>query len=110
MTSIFKNMYINKLDDTVNKYNSTYHRTIKMKPVDVNFSTYIDFSKEISDEDPKFKIGDIVRILKYENSFTKGNAPKWSEEVCVIKKVKNTVSWTYVVSNLKSKRFLGTFF
>ena len=81
-----------------------------MKPVDVKSSTYIDSSKEISDEDPKFKIGNIVRISKYENSFAKGNAPKWSEEVFVIKKVKNTVPWPYVVSNLKNKGIIGTLF
>ena len=62
MTSISKNVYINKLDDIVNKYNNTYHRTIKIKPVDVKLSTYIDTSKEINYEDPKFKIGDIIRI------------------------------------------------
>ena len=62
MNSISKNVYIEKLDDIVHKYNNTYHRTIKMKPVDVNSSTYIDSSKEINDEDPKFKTGDIVRI------------------------------------------------
>ena len=55
-------MYIDKLDDIVNKYNNTYHRTIKMKPADVKPSAYIDSSKEINDEDPKFEIGHIVRI------------------------------------------------
>ena len=60
MTSISQNVYIDKLDDIVNKYNNTYHNTIKMKPVDVKSNTYIDYSKEINDEDPKFKIGDIV--------------------------------------------------
>ena len=61
MTSVSKNVYIDKLDDIVNKCNNTY-RIIKMKPVNVKSSTYIDSSKEINDEDPKFKIGDIVRI------------------------------------------------
>ena len=65
MTSISKNGYIDKLDYIVNKYTNTYHSTIKMKPVDVKSSTYIDSSKEINDQDPKFKIGDIVRISKY---------------------------------------------
>ena len=65
ITSISKNVYIDKLDDIVNKYNNTYHRTIKKKPADVKPSTYIDSSKEINNEDPKFKIGDIVRISKY---------------------------------------------
>ena len=60
--SISKNVYIDKLDDIINKYNNTYHRTIKMKPVDVKPNTYIDSSKEISDKNPKFKICHIVRI------------------------------------------------
>ena len=72
MISISENVYINKLDDIVNKYNNTYHNTIKMKPVDGKPSTYIDSSKEINNKDPKFKIGDIVRISKYKNIFAKG--------------------------------------
>ena len=85
MTSISKNVYIDKLDDKVNKYNETYHDTIKMKPVDVKPSTYIDSSKEINYQDPKFKIGDIVRTSKYKNIFAKGYVINWSEEVFVIK-------------------------
>ena len=103
MTSISKNVYIQILDDTVNKYNNTYHITIKMKPVDVKSSTYIDSSKEVNDKDPKCKISDIVRISKYKNIFAKDYAPNWSEEVFVIKKVKNTVPWTYVISDLKDE-------
>ena len=87
MTSISKNVYIDKLDDRVNKYNNTYHRTIKMKPADVKPSTYIDSRKEIHYQDPKFKISDIVRRLKYKNIFAKGYVPNWSEEVFVIKKL-----------------------
>ena len=94
MTSISKNVYIDKLGYIVNKYNNTYHRRIAMKPVDVKPSTYIDSSKEINDEDPKFKIGGIVRISKYKNIFAKGYVPNWSQVVSVIKKVKNTVPWT----------------
>ena len=71
MTSESKNVYIDKLDEIVNKYNNTYHVTIKLKPVDVKSSTYIDSSKENNNKDPKFKIGDIVRISKYRNSFPK---------------------------------------
>ena len=62
MISISKNVYIDNLDDILDKYNNTCHRTINMKPADVIESIYIDSSKEINDEDPKFKIGDIVRI------------------------------------------------
>ena len=85
MTSILKNVYIDKLDDIVNEYNNTKHRTIKMKPTDVKDNTYIDFGKEVNDNNPKFKVGDHVRISKYQNIFNKGYTPNWSEEVCVIK-------------------------
>ena len=81
MTSVSKNVYIDKLDDIVNEYNNTYHRTIKMKLVDVKLSTYIDSSKESNDKDPKFKIHDIVRISKYKTIFAKGYVPNWSQEI-----------------------------
>ena len=60
-----------------------------MKLVDVKPGTYIDSSNEISNEDPKFKIGDIVRISKYKNIFAKGYVPNWSKNVFVIKEVWN---------------------
>ena len=93
MTSMSKNVRVDKLGDIVNKYNNTYHSVIKIKPFDVKSSIYIDSSKEINDKDPKFKIADIVRISKYKNIFTRVYVPKWSEEVSVIKKVKITVPW-----------------
>ena len=110
MTSVSKNVYIDKLDDIVSKYNNKYHRTIKMKPVDVKDNTYIDFKKEVNDKDPKFKVGDHVRISKYKNIFAKGYTPNWSEEVFVIKKVKNTVPWTYVINDLNDEETIGTFY
>ena len=64
MTSVTKNVYIDKLDDIVNKYNNTYHSTIKIKPVDVKSSTYIDFNKENNKEGLRFKVNDHVRISK----------------------------------------------
>ena len=76
MTSVSKNVYIDKLDDIVNEYNNTYHRTIKMKPVDVKDNTYINLRKEVNDKDPKYIIGDHVRISKYKNIFAKGYTPK----------------------------------
>ena len=84
MTAISKIVYIDKLDDIVNEYNNTYHRTIKVKPVDVKDNTYIDFEKEVNDRDPKFKVSDHVRISKYKNIFAKGYMPNWSEEVFII--------------------------
>ena len=75
MTSISKNVYINKLDDIVDECNNTYHTTIKMKPIDVKDNTYINTDKEINDKDPKFKVGNRVRISKYKNIFTKGYTP-----------------------------------
>ena len=85
MTSVSKNVYIDTLDDIVNKYNITYHSTIKVKPVVVKSNTYIDPSKGINNKDPIFKIGDIVTISKYENILVKGYTPNWSAEVFVIK-------------------------
>ena len=64
MTAVSKNVYINKLSDIVNENNNTHYRTIKMKPVDVKDNTYIDFDKEVNDKDPKFKVGDHIRISK----------------------------------------------
>ena len=86
MTSVSKDFYIDKLDDIVNEYNKTYQNRIKIKPGDLKLSTYIDFSKEVNEKDPKFKIGDTVKISKYKNIFAKGYVPNWSEEVFVIKK------------------------
>ena len=97
MTSVLKNVYINKLDDIVNKYNNTYHSTIKMKPVDVKSNTYIDSNKEIDEKYPKFKI-DTVIISKFKNVFAKGYTQNRSEEAFMIKEVKNTVPWTYVIN------------
>ena len=109
MTSVSKNVYINKLDDIVDEHNNTFHRTIKMKPVDVKNNTYIDFKEEVNDKDPKFKVGDHVRISKYKNIFAKVYAPNWSEEVSVVKKIKNTVPWTYVINDLNVEEIIGKF-
>ena len=110
LTSVSKNMHIDKLDDIVHENNNTYHRTIKIKPVDVEDNTYID-SKELHPiKDPKFKVCDHVRISKYRNMFTKGYKLNWSEQVFVIKKVKNTVPWIYVINDLNGEDIIGTFY
>ena len=110
MTSISKNVYIDKLNAIVNKYNNTYHTTIKMKPIDVKDNTYINTNKEINYKYPKFKVGDYARISKYKNIFAKGYMPKWSEEVFVVHKIKNTVPWTYVINDLNGEEITGTFY
>ena len=81
VTSISKNVYIDKSDDIVNKYNNTYHGTIKMKPVDAKDNTYINCGKESKDKNSKFKVGGHIRISKYKNIFAKGYTPNWSKEV-----------------------------
>ena len=110
MTAVSKNVYIDKLDDIVNEYNNTYHRTIKMKPIEVKDNTYIDSIKEVNDKDPKFKVGDHVKISKCKNILTKGYTPNWSQEVFVIKEVKNNVPWTYVINDLNGEEITGTFY
>ena len=74
MTSVSKDVYIDKLDDIANKYD-TYHSTIQINLVDVNSSTYSDSSKENKEKDPKFKFGDVIRISKYKNIFAKAYSP-----------------------------------
>ena len=66
MTSVSKNVYIDKLEEMVNKYNNTYHSTMTMKTFDVRSSTYSNSSKDINEKDPKFKLADIVRLSKYK--------------------------------------------
>ena len=92
MTAISKNLYFDVLDYIVDQYNNTVHRTIKMKPIDVTGDSYVEYNKDFNKKDPKFKVGDHVRISKYKNSFAKGYTPNWSEEVFVISNIKNIVS------------------
>ena len=87
----------------LDEYNNTHHRTIKMKPVNVKDNTFIDCKKEVNDKDPKFKVCDHVRISKYKNIFAKRYTPNWFEKVFLIKKVKNTISWTYVINDFNGE-------
>ena len=110
MTAVFKNVYIDVLDGIVDKYNNTYYQTIKMKPADVKPGFYAEYSVDSNAKNVEFKIGDQVRISKYKNFFAKGYAPNWSEEAFMIIKVKNTVSWLYVISDLSGEEIGGTFY
>ena len=80
-----------------------------MKPIDVEDNTYIDSSKKVNDKDPKFQVGDYVRISKYKNIFVKKYTPNWSEEMFVIGKIISTAPWTYTASDLNGERIVGTF-
>ena len=110
MTAISKNVSIDVLDNIVNKYNNTVHRTIKMKSIDVASDSYAGYNEDSNKKDPKFKVGDCVRISKYKNIFAKGYTQNFSKEVFVISKIKDTVPWTYVISNLNGEPVTGSFY
>ena len=110
MTSISKNVYINVLDDIVKRYNNTVHKTIKIKPIDVTNDSYVEQNEESNKKDPKFKVGDHGRISKYKNIFAKGYVPNWSEEVFIVNEIRNTVPWTYTISDLNGEKVIGTFY
>ena len=110
MTVISKNVYFDVLDDIVHKYNNTVHKTIKMKPIDVRSNSYAEYNENSNKKDPKFKVCDHVRISKYKNIFAKGYNSNLSEEIFVLNKIKNTVPWTYVISDLNGKEVLETFY
>ena len=88
MTSVSKNLYIDNLDDIVSEYNNTYHRTFKMKPIDVKDNTYINTDKEFNDKDPKFKVGDHVRISKYKTFLLKAILQIGLKKYLLLKKLK----------------------
>ena len=97
------------LDDIVNKYNNTVDRTIKIKPIDVTSDSYAEYNEDSNEKDPKFKVGDHVRISKYKNIFAKGYTQNWSE-VFVVSKIKDTLPWTYVISDLNGEKIAGSFY
>ena len=100
MAAVLINVYFDVLDDYVNKYNNSFHKTIKMKPTDIKSDSNAEYNVASKEKDPKFKVGDHVRISKYKNIFAKGYTPNRSKEVFVISKIKKTVPWTYVISDL----------
>ena len=113
MTSISKNAYYDVLHDIVDKYNNTYHKTIKMKPKDDKNDSFTKYNEESNQKDPKLKEGDLVRISKYKNIFAKIYTPNWSEKIFVVKKIKNTVNkkyWTYVISDLNGEKIVRSIY
>ena len=109
MTAVSKNVYFDALDDIVNKYNNTVHRTMKVKPIDVISDSYAEYNEDSNEKDPKFKVDHRVRISKYKNIFAKGYSQNWSEEVSIFTKIKNTVAWAYVISDLSGEPLLEVF-
>ena len=101
MAAISKNVYFDVLDDIVDKCNNTVDKTIKIKPIDVTGDSYAEYNEDVNKKDPKFKIGDRVRISKYKNN--------WLEEVCIISKIKNTVLWTFVIRDLNEEDITRNF-
>ena len=109
MTTLGKNVYFNVLDYILNKNNNSFHSSIEMKPKDVTDDSFV-YNEEFNKKDPKYQIGDNVRISKYKNIFAKGYIPNWSEKVFVVKMIKNTVLWTYKINNLNGEEILGSFY
>ena len=103
-------MSIDKVDDFVDEYDDTYHAKFRMKPISVKSDSYAEYNEEFNKKDPRFKIDDHGRILKYQNIIIKGYSPNWREEIFVIKKVKNTVPWTCVINDLNGDEIIGTFY
>ena len=97
------------LDDIANKNNNTVYRTVKMKLIEVTSDSYDECNEDFNKKDPKFKVGDHVRISKYENIFAKWYDTNWSEEVFDVNEIKNTVPWTYKISDLNGEEITGSF-
>ena len=108
MTTISKNVYIYVLNDIINRYNNTVHKTIKIKPIAA--SNDVECNEDSNKKNPKFKIGDRVKISKYKNKFAKGYVSNWSEDVFIVNEIKNTVPLTYTISNLNGVKVIGTFY
>ena len=109
-TAINQNLYFDVLDDIIDRYNNTDHRTIKMKLIEVTDNSYAEYNEIPNKKDPKFKVGDNVRISKYKNVLAKGYTPNWSEEFFIINKIKNTVPLTYAISDLSDEKITGSFY
>ena len=110
MTAISKNVYFDVLDDIVDEYNNTCHKTIKMKPVDVADDSFAEYNEESNEKDPKFKVGDHVRISKFKNVFAKGYTPNWSEEIFIVKKIKKYCTLDILIIDLNGVEIVGSFY
>ena len=116
MTTISKNVYFDVFNDIVDEYNNTYHKSIKMNPIDVKNDSFAEFNEKSNEKDLKVKLGDHVRSSKEfmfqstKNIFAEEYTPNWNEEIFVVTKIKNTVPWTYVISDLNGEEIVGSFY
>ena len=110
ITAVLKNIYFDMLDDFLNKWNNTVHRTIKMQPIDVISDSYAEYNENSNEKYLKCKTGDHVRVSKYKNIFAKGYTQNWLKETFVVSKIKNTVPWTYAISDLNIETISGMFY
>ena len=109
--AISTNVYFDVLDDILDKYKNTYHKTIKRKPIDVKSNSFAEYNEESNKKGPRFKVGDHVKISNYKSICATGYAPNWSEEIFVVKKnIKNTVPCTYVLSDLNEEEIIGSLY
>ena len=110
MTAVSSDVYYDALDDIVDKYNNTYHNSIKKKPVDVTNNDYEGYVCEFDEKKTFFNVGDKVRISKYKDIFAKGYTPNWTREVLIVRNVKGTMSRTYEIADTNGDGIIGTFY
>ena len=109
MTAVLKNDYFDVLGDIVNKYNKTVHRSIKTKPIDVTSDSYAEYKEDSNVNKCEFKIGNHIKVSKCKNIFSREHTQNQSEENFVVSKIKDTVPWTYVISDLNGEKIAASF-
>ena len=110
MKAVSENAYFDVLDYIVDKYNNKVHRSIKMKPIDATSDSYAEYNEDSNLTKSKLKVGDHIRISKHKNIFARGYTQNWSEEVFVVSKIKDTVPWTNVISDLNGEKIAESFY
>ena len=110
MRAISKNVYFDVLEDIVNKYSNTVHRTIKMNSIDVTSDSYAEYNEGFNEKYLRFKVGHLVRISKYKNIFATGYTQIWLEEFFVVSKIKNTVPRTYMICDFNGEPVTRSFY
>ena len=110
MAAVSKKVNFDPLDDIVGDYHNIYRKFVKIKPIDVKPDFNAEHNVDSNERHPKFKVGNHVRIPKYKNIFAEGYTPNCSEEIFVIKKIKDTFPWTYVISDFNGEEIVGTFY